>query len=95
MKDYGCFEKEADTPSATQRISGTRFHASPQETVPPGMFVGVLGSSEKTQLCDHIVTMCCNSGVSFLCMFCVFYCSHWAYGTLSFGDFKGGENLPW
>ena len=51
----GCFEKEAYTSSTTYRISNTSFHASQQQTVGSGAFVGVLGSSQKTQFYDRDV----------------------------------------
>ena len=66
-----------------------------QETVGSGAFGGALGSSRKAQFWDQVVAMCCNFGLSVWCMSCCFVAVIWAYGTYSFGDFKGGELFPW
>ena len=71
-----------------------RIHKSAQEMVGSSAFVGALGSSWKTQFWDQVVAMCCNFELSVCCLSCCVVAVIWAYGTWSFGDFKGGKVVP-
>ena len=73
----------------------TNEYEAAQETGGAGAFVGALGSSWKTEFWDHVVVMWGNFGLSVWGMSCCFVAVIWAYGTWSFGDFKGGEIVPW
>ena len=46
------------------------------------------------QFCDHVVPTCCNFEVSFLCIFFVFYCSHFGIWHFELWGFQGWQNVP-